>query len=126
MPDLNSYDYAYVRVMPCQARGEFVNVGVILFCRTLGYLSAGIELDEKRVRMLDPDMDMTVLRHHLELIPRICAGEGPIGSLGQAESFHWLVAPHNTVIQTSPVHSGFCTDPEDALRQLMKTVSFRA
>jgi len=126
MPDLNSYDYAYVRVMPCQARGEFINVGVILFCRTLGFLGARIELDEDRVRILAPDMDMAALRHHLDLVPRICAGDGPIGTLGQAESFHWLVAPHNTVIQASPVHSGFCTDPEEALDRLMQTVACRA
>ena len=126
MRDLNSYDYAYVRVMPCQARGEFVNVGVILFCRTLGFLAARIELDEERVRMLAPDMDMAALWHHLDLIPRICAGDGPIGMLGQAESFHWLVAPHNTVIQASPVHSGFCTDPEEVLDRLMQTVACRA
>lgn len=122
MPALNSYDYAYVRVTPDQARGEFVNVGVILFCRTLGFLEARIALDEERVRMLDPDIDMHVLRQHLALVPRICAGNGPIGAMGQAESFHWLVAPHNTVVHTSPVHSGLCTDPEEALARLMETV----
>ena len=80
------------------------------------------QLDEDRVRMLDPDMDMDALRQHLALIPRICAGDGPIGAMGQAESFHWLVAPHNTVVHTSPVHSGLCTDPAEALARLMETV----
>ncbi len=122
MPDLNSYDYAYVRVTPSQARGEFVNVGVILFCRTQGFLDARIELDEERVRVLDAEIDMADVRRHLELIPRICAGDGPIGALGQAESFHWLVAPHNTVVHTSPVHSGLCADPAEALARLMETV----
>lgn len=126
MPDLNSYDYAYVRVVPSQARGEFVNVGVILFCRTLGFLAACIELDEDRVRAFAPDMDMATLRRHLDIIPRICAGDGPIGVLGQAESFHWLVAPHNTVVQASPVHSGFCADPQEALDRLMQTVICRS
>jgi hypothetical protein len=125
MPDLNSYDYAYVRITPSQARGEFVNAGVILFCRTLGYLDTRIELDEEWVRMLAPDMDLADLRRHLELIPRICSGEGAIGALGQAESFHWLVAPHNTVVHTSPVHSGFCKDPEAALNRLMQSIMSR-
>lgn len=125
MPDLSSYDYAYVRVMPSQALGEFINVGVILFCRTLGFLDARIEVDEDRVRMLDPELNLADLRRHLELIPRICAGEGPIGELGQAESFHWLVAPHNTVVNTSPVHTGFCTDPEAALEKLMQSIRCR-
>jgi hypothetical protein len=125
MPDLSSYDYAYIRVMPSQARGEFVNVGVILFCRTLGYLGVCIELDEERVRMLDPDIDMAELERHLSLLPRICAGEGPIGALGQAESFHWLVAPHNTVVHTSAVHSGLCADPASALDCIMESIRCR-
>jgi len=89
----------------------------------LGFLGVRIELEEDRVRMFAPNMDMDELRCHLELIPAICAGDGPIGELGQAESFHWLVAPHNTVVHTSPVHSGFCADPEEALDRLMKTVT---
>lgn len=119
MPDLSSYDYALIRVMPCQARGEFVNVGVILFCRTKRYLGARIAVDEARLQSLAPELDLDALRRHLALIPEICAGRGPIGALGQADSFHWLVAPHNTVLQTSPVHSGLCHDPEEALDRLM-------
>jgi hypothetical protein len=119
MPDLSSYDYAYVRVMPSEARGEYVNVGVILFCRTKRFLGARIEVDEARLRALTPQLDLETLRRHLALIPEICAGRGPIGELGQAESFHWLVSPHNTVLRTSPVHCGLCRDPEEALEQLM-------
>ncbi len=120
MPDLSSYDYAYVRVMPSEARGEYVNVGVILFCRTKRFLGARIEVDETRLRALAPELDQETLRRHLALIPEICAGRGPIGELGQAESFHWLVSPHNTVLRTSPVHCGLCRDPEEALEQLMR------
>jgi hypothetical protein len=35
MPTLSSFDYAIVRVVPHVEREEFINVGVILFCRTL-------------------------------------------------------------------------------------------
>ncbi|MFN2201669.1 MAG: DUF3037 domain-containing protein [Caldilineaceae bacterium] len=125
MPEISSYDYAYVRVKPSQAIGDFVTVGAILFCRTLGFLEARIDLDVERVRMLAPELDIAALERHLALIPRICAGEGPIGQLGQAESFHWLVAPHNTVVQTSSVHSGLCADPEAALTNLMRAVRCR-
>ena len=120
MPDLSSYDYAYVRVMPSEARGEYINVGVILFCRTKRFLGARIAVDEARLRALAPELDLETLRRHLALIPEICAGRGPIGELGQAESFHWLVSPHNTVLRTSPVHCGLCRDPEKALEQLMR------
>ena len=46
MPGPNSFDYAVVRVVPRVERGEFINVGVILICRTKRYLAAQIELDD--------------------------------------------------------------------------------
>lgn len=120
MPGLHSYDYAFIRVVPHIDRGEFINVGVILFCRTLRFLDARIVLNEKKLLALSSALKIVQVQEHLALIPMICAGDGPIGELGQAESFHWLVSPYNTVIQTSPVHSGLCSDPEQALTHLMK------
>ena len=37
MPELSSYDYAVVRVVPSLDRGEFLNVGVILHARTADF-----------------------------------------------------------------------------------------
>ena len=122
MPTLSSYDYAFIRVVPHADRGEFVNVGVILYCRTQHYLNAQVELDEKRILALNPAQDIDELKRHLKLIPKICQGQGPIGELGQADSFHWLVAPHNTVVQFSPVHTGLCTDPQVELERVMDSM----
>ena len=119
MPTLHSYDYAYIHVVPRVERCEFINAGVILFCRTQRFLAAQIELDEARLHALAPYLSITLVRTHVDLIPRICAGAGPIGQLERAERFHWLVAPHSTVIQSSPVHSGLCLDPSAALEQLV-------
>lgn len=125
MPDRSSYEYAYIRVVPLLDGGEFVTVGVILFCRTQRFLAARIAVDEKRIRALAPDLDLEQMRAQLASIPRICAGQGPIGQLGQAESFHWLVAPHNTVVQAGPVHAGLCYDPAEALERLAASLSPR-
>jgi len=114
-----SYDYAVIRVVPDVTREEFINAGVILFCRTRRFLAAQIELDETRLAALAPQLDLDLVRQHLALIPAICTGEGPIGRLGQAEAFHWLVAPHSTTIQCSPVHSGLTDDPTRTLTHLM-------
>jgi hypothetical protein len=122
MPAPAAFDYALVRVVPCVERGEFLNVGAILFCRPRRFLDARIELDEARVRALWPNADLDEIRSHLEAIPRICAGgpeSGPIGRLPPHERFRWLVAPRSTVIQTSPVHSGLTRDPAVALEHLM-------
>lgn len=119
MPAACSFDYAVIRVVPDVTREEFVNAGVILFCRTRRFLAAQIELDAARLAALAPQLDLDLVRQHLALIPAICAGEGPIGRLGQAEAFHWLVAPHSTMIQCSPVHSGITDDPAATLARLM-------
>ena len=122
MPAPTAFDYALVRVVPCVERGEFLNVGAILFCRPRRFLGARIELDEARVRALWPSADLEEIRTNLEAIPRICAGgadAGPIGRLPLHERFHWLVAPRSTVIQTSPVHSGLSLDPAAALEHVM-------
>jgi Protein of unknown function (DUF3037) len=122
VPAHSSFDYAIVRVVPRVERGECINAGVILFCLTKRFLAAKVELDERRLLALAPDVDLELVRGHLEAIPRICAGgraAGPIGQLPQKERWHWLVAPRSTIIQTSPVHSGLCEDPGQALEHLM-------
>lgn len=122
MPARSSFDYAIVRVVPRVERGEFINAGVILFCLTQRVLTARVELDERRLAALAPEVDVALVRGHLEAIPRICAGgkaAGPIGQLPQKERWHWLVAPRSTILQTSPVHTGLCEQPERALEQLM-------
>ena len=118
----SSFDYAVIRVVPRVDRGEFINAGVILFCRTRRFLEARIDLDRRRLAALDDDIDPALVQSQLEAIPRICLGGksgGPIGQLPQAERFHWLVAPRSALIQTSPVHSGLCIDPAATLERLL-------
>ena len=123
MPVRNSYDYALVRLVPHVERGECINVGVILFCRTLQFLDALTHLDSARALALAPHIDLELVKQHLDRIPLICAGgeqAGSIGLLSQPERFHWLVSPRSTIIQTSAVHSGLCSDPQRELEQLFK------
>ncbi len=123
MPALNSFNYAVLRVVPRVEREEFVNAGVILFCRTRRFLDARVKLDPGRLAALAPDLDVEEVRRHLAAIVVVCRGgpeAGPIGRLPRAERFHWLVAPRSTVIQTSPVHSGLCEDPRRTLDHLLE------
>jgi hypothetical protein len=125
VPERSTFDYAVVRVVPNVEREEFVNVGVIVSCPSRRFLAAGIELDERRLLALAPAVDLATVRTHLATIPAVCAGgpaAGPIGRLPQRERFHWLVAPRSTIIQTSPVHTGFCQDPAAALERLLDTM----
>ena len=124
-PPRNAFQYALVRVLPRVERGECLNVGVILLCRPRRFLSARISLDEGRLAALAPDLDPATIRPHLDAIERIAAGDpaaGPMARLGQAERFHWLVAPSSTIIQPSAVHSGLCDDPAVELAHLVATL----
>jgi hypothetical protein len=119
------YDYAVFRVVPRVEREEFVNVGVIVSCPAKDFLEARVELDEQRLMALDSALDVESIRAHLATIPAICAGgeqAGPIGQLSQRERFHWLVAPRSTTIQTSPVHTGWCENPNEVLEHLLNTM----
>jgi hypothetical protein len=115
------FDYAVVRIVPRVERGEFLNAGVILFCPTQSFLAARVVCHRERLRAIDPNADCDLVEQHLAVIPRVCAGggdAGPIGELPQRARFHWLVAPRSTIIQTSAVHSGVDENLERALESL--------
>ena len=123
MPDRRACDYAIVRVVPRVEREEFLNVGVILFCRTRRFLAARIALDRPRLALLAPDLDLDLVQEQLDQIPLVAQGgraAGPIGELPQFERWHWLVSPRSTVIQVSPAHSLLCDDPPAMLERLLR------
>jgi hypothetical protein len=118
----SAYDYAVIRVVPRVERGELINAGVIVACPTERYLAARIALDAARLLALSPTIELDEVEAALALIPLIAAGDprgGPIAGLPRGERFHWLVAPRSAMIQTSPVHTGMCDEPDAALDQLV-------
>jgi hypothetical protein len=125
MPDLTSFDYAVIRVVPSVERGEFINAGVILFNREMRYLDARLELDRGRVCALFPGVDVGEVERQLAMLLRVVRGEsdaGPIAQLEPSQRFHWLTTPRSTVIQVSEVHSGLCDQPESMLEHLLETM----
>jgi len=109
-----AFQYAIIRVVPRVERGECLNAGVVLLCRSRRFLAARVGLDVARLHALAPDVDPATIEEHLAAIERVAAGDpeaGPIARLGQGERFHWLVAPSSTVIQPSEVHTGLTDDP---------------
>jgi len=123
-----SYDYAILRVVPSVEREEFVNAGVVLHCPEQAFLDSRIHLDEERLRALWPEIDLDLVRQHIEAFPRICRGQpdaGPIANLSRRERFQWLSAPRSTIIQVSPVHSGVCESPEMALDEIFRRLVLR-
>jgi hypothetical protein len=128
MPAPHVFEYAAIRVVPRVERGEYLNAGVLVFCRTRRFLEARIRLDAARLQALAPDIDSAMIDELLGYIPLVCAGgaaAGPIGKLPAHERFRWLAAPRSTVIQPAPVHSGLCDDPRVALERLAKALALR-
>lgn len=121
MPAREPFQYAVVRVVPRVERGERLNAGVVLFCRTRDYLAARVALDEGALAALAPGCDPALVRSHLDAIVRVAAGTadaGPIAALEDSERFHWLTAPSSTMLQTSEVHTGLTSDPAAELERL--------
>jgi len=122
MPAKHLFEYAVLRVVPRVEREEFLNVGVILYCASQGFLQATCALDEARLlAFAGAHLDLADVRTRLRSFERICGGRatgGPIGQLAIASRFRWLTAQRSTIIQTSPVHPGLCDDAAATLARL--------
>jgi hypothetical protein len=119
------FQYFVLRCMPRVDRGEFVNVGVVIFCQAAEFLDVRIHLPVERIAALDEDLDLAALRAALGNIEAIChgdssAGEAATGDLGKR--FGWLAAPRSTVLQPGPVHGGLTANPTAELTRLAETL----
>ena len=125
MQEKHLFEYAVLRVMPRVEREEFLNVGVILYCASKGFLCTKADLNEARLLAFAPNLDLAELRDRLHAFERVCKGKpdgGTIGQLPIASRFRWLTATRSTVVQTSPVHPGLCINPEETLEKLFRNL----
>jgi len=113
------FEYALIRVVPRIDRGESINVGLLLYSKSFRYLRARIELNENRLKALDPGADVEAVRGALSAFSRACT-EGPLAEQSLGERFRWLTAARSTVLQTSKVHPGFCNDAGETLEKLFE------
>ena len=68
---------------------------------------------------------MEELNEHLRVFGEITRGSkagGPIGQLDIASRFRWLTATRSTILQTSKVHPGLCTDAAVMLGRLFASL----
>ncbi|MGN6532321.1 MAG: DUF3037 domain-containing protein [Ginsengibacter sp.] len=121
MQENQLFEYAVIRIVPRVEREEFLNVGVILYCRDQKFLQSVYHLNEKRIHLFCDQLDIEEVEEYLKTFERICAGEknaGPIAKLSIAERFRWLTARRSTIIQTSKVHPGFTKNAKETLDKL--------
>lgn len=92
MQDKHLYEYAVIRIVPKIEREEFINVGLIMFCKRPKFIKARYHVDEEKLRLFTSDIDKESLCTNLHVFDKICSGAkdgGPIASLDIPERFRW-------------------------------------
>jgi hypothetical protein len=123
MQDKHLYEYAIIRLVPRVERGEYINIGVVLYCKNLKTLDFRFSLNKNRALTLFPQMDLNEVEDHLISFEKICRGTSDSGLIGLqdlASRFRWLTARRSTIIQASEIHPGYCSKPTDALDKIFK------
>ena len=116
---MRTYEYALLRAAPRVERGEFVNIGVVLYCQADDFLTVRLAADQDRLRALDAGADVDGILDAAGALERTCAGEGPAAESSLGQRFRWLTAPRSTVLHAGPVHSGLTSDPRAEVERLL-------
>ena len=123
MQEKNLYEYAVIRVVPRVEREEFINVGIILFCKSAKFIKMHYAVNEAKLLMLSEDIDLKQLEMNLASFQKIAHGgksAGPIGEFDIPSRFRWLTAIRSSAIQTSRPHPGFSDDLDETIQCLFE------
>ncbi len=121
MQGADMFEYAVIRVVPRVEREEFINVGVVLYCKDQKFLQTRFVVDGQKLLAFSPELDIEEIRQYLDAFERISRGDhesSPIAQLDIASRFRWLTAMRSTVVQTSRVHPGFCENASQTIEKL--------
>ena len=121
MHEKHLYEYAVIRVVPRVEREEFINVGLMLYCKRQKYLRINFYIPNEKIKCFCTEFDLEQLQDNLDSFVAICEGKkeaGPIAQFEKDERFRWLSAIKSSSIQTSRPHSGFSTALDQTFEKL--------
>ncbi|RUT71964.1 DUF3037 domain-containing protein [Flavobacterium cupreum] len=121
MQDNHLYEYAVIRVVPRVEREEFLNIGIILFCKRAKFIKVLFHINTAKIEALSDDFDIEQLECNLTSLAKIANGAkdgGPIAEMDIPSRFRWLTAIRSSAIQTSRPHPGLCEDLENTIQRL--------
>ncbi|QQL50748.1 DUF3037 domain-containing protein [Mucilaginibacter ginkgonis] len=121
MQEKHLFEYAVIRVVPRVEREEFLNVGVILYCKQQKFLHLKFVVDARKLTAFCASCNVDEIEDNLQALNKICNGEkngGPIALLDAPSRFRWITAAKSTVVQASKVHPGLCIDANQTLDKL--------
>lgn len=119
----NLYEYAVIRAVPRVERGEFMNVGVVMFCKRKRWLRVEFHIREELFNAFQPEVKVEFIQKNLKAFQEIALGVNkisPIAKLEVIDRFRWLTAVRSSVIQTSPTHVGITEDLDTTFERLLK------
>lgn len=119
----NLYEYAVIRAVPRVERGEFMNVGVVMFCKRKRWLRVEYHIREELFNAFQPEVKVEFIQKNLKAFQEIALGVNkisPIAKLEVIDRFRWLTAVRSSVIQTSPTHVGITEDLDTTFERLLK------
>lgn len=123
MQEKQLYEYAVIRVVPQVEREEFLNVGVILFCKKAKFIKVLFTINPLKLQLFSKELDVEQLQLNIEALAKIAHGEkqaGPIAQFDIPSRFRWLTALRSSVIQTSRPHAGLCDDLDLTTKRLFE------
>ena len=121
MQEKHLYEYAVIRVVPRVEREEFLNVGIILFCKRAKFIKMLYAIDQSKMQLFSSELDLEQLQLNMESFRKIAHGAkngGPIAQFELSERFRWLTALRSSAIQTSRPHPGFSIDLDKTVQRL--------
>lgn len=123
MQEKHLYEYAVIRVVPRVEREEFLNVGIIIFCKKAKFIKVLCSVNESKLQLFSDDLDLEQLHLNLLAFGKVGHGEksgGPIAQFDIPSRFRWLTAIRSSAIQTSRPHPGMCDDLEQTAQRLFE------
>lgn len=123
MPESYFYEYAVIRLVPRVEREEFLNVGIILFCKRPRFLKAKHKINTSKLALFEHELELADIEKNLEAFHKVCLGGkagGPMAQEDHISRFRWLTAERSSSIQTSRPHHGFSTDLDKTLERLFE------
>lgn len=121
MQEKNLYEYAVIRVVPRVEREEFLNVGIIIFCKQSKYIKVKHLVPLEKILALSVEADVEQIQANIYAFEKVAHGTkdgGPIAMMDIPSRFRWLTALRSSVIQSSRPHPGMCDDLDKTLERL--------
>lgn len=115
MQEKLTYEYSIIRVVPKVEREEFVNIGLIMFCKRAKFLKVKTFLHTEKILLLNQEFDIENLCLALASFEKIINKPnegGVIASYDLADKFRWLTAVKSSCLQTSKPRIGISDNPE--------------